>query len=87
MPTAYTWVPSPEHEYPERLTELEARLPDFKAERLEAGYRPVNVSNGTATVFAALTGEEFVNPGDKFPHKEPNIERMIESIRAWHGFM
>jgi acetoin utilization deacetylase AcuC-like enzyme len=42
MTTAYTWVPSPEHKYPDhperpgRLTELEARLPTFHAERLEA---------------------------------------------------
>jgi acetoin utilization deacetylase AcuC-like enzyme len=42
MSTAYTWVPSPQHKYedhperPGRLTELAARLPNFKAERLDA---------------------------------------------------
>jgi acetoin utilization deacetylase AcuC-like enzyme len=42
MTTAYAWVPSPAHEYPDhperpgRLAELEARLPSFRAERLEA---------------------------------------------------
>lgn len=43
MTTIYAWVPSPGHEYfdhperPERLTELEARLPSIHAERLEVG--------------------------------------------------
>jgi acetoin utilization deacetylase AcuC-like enzyme len=42
MTTAYTWVPSPEHKYPDhpehpnRLTELEARLQSFGAQRLES---------------------------------------------------
>ena len=54
---------------------------------LEGGYSPRNVSNGAAAVFAALTGEAFVDPGDKSPRKEPDIEKMIESIRTWHGFV
>ena len=53
---------------------------------LEGGYRPRNVSNGAAAVFAALTGEAFADPGDKSPHGEPDIAKMIEAIRAWHGF-
>lgn len=53
---------------------------------LEGGYSPRNVANGAAAVFAALTGEAFADPGDPSPHGEPDIERMIESIRAWHGF-
>ena len=53
---------------------------------LEGGYRPRNVANGGAAVFAALTGESFADPGDKSPRGEPNIEKMIESIRNWHGF-
>lgn len=54
---------------------------------LEGGYSPRNVANGASAVFAALTGSPFVDPGDKSPHKEPDIEKMIESIRAWHGFV
>lgn len=53
---------------------------------LEGGYSPRNVANGASAVFAALTGKPFVDPGDKFPRKEPDIEKMVESIRAWHGF-
>lgn len=42
MTTAFTWVPSPQHEYPDhperpgRLTELEGRLASFSAQPLEA---------------------------------------------------
>jgi acetoin utilization deacetylase AcuC-like enzyme len=53
---------------------------------LEGGYSPRNVADGASAVFAALTGEAFVDPGDKSPHKEPEIGKMIESIRAWHRF-
>ncbi len=53
---------------------------------LEGGYSPRNVANGASAVFAALTGSPFVDPGDKSHHKEPDIAKMIESIRAWHGF-
>jgi acetoin utilization deacetylase AcuC-like enzyme len=54
---------------------------------LEGGYSPRNVSNGAAAVFAALMGKAFVDPGDKSPRNEPDIEKMIESICAWHGIM
>jgi acetoin utilization deacetylase AcuC-like enzyme len=54
---------------------------------LEGGYRPRNVSNGSAAVFAALTGESFADPGDPSPHREPDIAQMVDAIRAWHGFM
>ncbi|MGC8855445.1 MAG: histone deacetylase family protein, partial [Anaerolineae bacterium] len=53
---------------------------------LEGGYHPRNVANGVAAVFAALTGESFADPGDRSPHREPQIGQMLESIRAWHGF-
>ncbi len=53
---------------------------------LEGGYNPHNVANGAAAVLAALTGEPFADPGDRAPHREPEIEKMLESIRAWHGF-
>jgi acetoin utilization deacetylase AcuC-like enzyme len=53
---------------------------------LEGGYSPRNVSNGAAAIFAALTGRPFADPGDKSPRKEPDIAKMLESIRAWHGF-
>jgi acetoin utilization deacetylase AcuC-like enzyme len=48
MTTIYTWVPSPGHEYfdhperPERLTELEARLPAIHAERMEASAASID---------------------------------------------
>ena len=41
MPSLYAFVPSPAHEYadhpecPGRLTELEARLREFRAERID----------------------------------------------------
>lgn len=54
---------------------------------LEGGYSPRNVMNGASAVFAALTGKPFTDPADKFPYGEPDIERMIESICAWHGFV
>jgi acetoin utilization deacetylase AcuC-like enzyme len=54
---------------------------------LEGGYSPRNVSNGAAAVFAALTGSPFADPGDKSPRTEPELAKMIESIRAWHGIL
>lgn len=53
---------------------------------LEGGYSPTNVSNGSTGVFAALMNRPFDNPGDKSQYKEPDIAKMLESIRAWHGF-
>lgn len=53
---------------------------------LEGGYDPLNVANGASAVFGAMMGESFVNPGDQCPYTEPDIEKMIESIRQWNGF-
>jgi len=53
---------------------------------LEGGYDPGNVANGASAAFAAMTGETFVIPNDKSTYAEPDIEKMIESIRKWHGF-
>jgi len=53
---------------------------------LEGGYDPGNVANGASAAFAAMTGETFINPDDKSTYAEPDIEKMIESIRKWHGF-
>ena len=54
---------------------------------LEGGYNPINVSNGGAGVFAALTGSPFADSNDVSPHKEPDIAKMLESICIWHGFV
>ena len=70
-----------------RLTELAGEFCNGKIVFvLEGGYSPRNVANGAAAVFAALTGEAFADPGDKSPREEPNLEKVIESIRARHGF-
>lgn len=53
---------------------------------LEGGYDPVNVANGAAAVFAALTGDAFVDPGDVSPRKETDADEMIEKVCRWHGF-
>jgi acetoin utilization deacetylase AcuC-like enzyme len=53
---------------------------------LEGGYDPIHVVNGVSAAFAAMLGEPFVNPGDKSPHTEPDIEKMIKSVCTWHGF-
>lgn len=53
---------------------------------LEGGYDPVNVANGSAAVFSALTGNEFIDPGDVNPHKETDASEMIEKICKWHGY-
>ncbi len=53
---------------------------------LEGGYHPHHVAEGAAAVLAALTGKAFVHPGDRSPHQEPQIEAMLEAIRAWHGW-
>ena len=76
------------HSISKRLVELAGEVCRGKIVfALEGGYSPRNVANGTAAVFAALTGETFSDPGDKFPRGEPNIDKMIESICAWHGFV
>jgi acetoin utilization deacetylase AcuC-like enzyme len=53
---------------------------------LEGGYDPLNVAEGAAAVFAALTGNKFADPGDASPHPEPEAGGRIEQIREWHGF-
>jgi len=53
---------------------------------LEGGYSPRNVANGGSAVFAALTGDAFTDPGDKSPHREPDIAKILDSICEWHGF-
>ena len=52
---------------------------------LEGGYDPTNMANGASATFAALSGEPFADPHDKSPYPEPDIEKMIESIREWNG--
>ena len=53
---------------------------------LEGGYSPRNVANGSSAVFTALTGETFIDPGDRSPHKEPDITQMVDAICKWHRF-
>jgi acetoin utilization deacetylase AcuC-like enzyme len=52
---------------------------------LEGGYAPINVANGVDAVFAALTGDAWVDPHDSFPRKEPDISARLDAFRAWHG--
>ncbi len=54
---------------------------------LEGGYSPRNVANGASAVFAALTGSPFADAGDSYRGAEPDIEKMIESICKWNGFV
>jgi acetoin utilization deacetylase AcuC-like enzyme len=71
-----------------RLVELAGEFCKGKiAFVLEGGYSPHNVMNGASAVFAALTGKPFADAGDAYRGAEPNIERMIESIREWNGFV
>lgn len=70
-----------------RLVELSGEVCGGKIVfALEGGYSPHNVANGASAVFAALTEKSFLDPHDTSPHAEPDIERMLESIRARHGF-
>jgi acetoin utilization deacetylase AcuC-like enzyme len=54
---------------------------------LEGGYDPTNVANGVEAVFEALANPntEF-DAGDVNPHREPDVEALIEEVRKWHGF-
>lgn len=54
---------------------------------LEGGYSPRNVANGASAVFAALTGRPFADAGDSYRGAEPDIEKMIESICKWNGYI
>jgi acetoin utilization deacetylase AcuC-like enzyme len=53
---------------------------------LEGGYDPVNVRRGAMGVLAALSEGVFEDPGDAVPHKEPDSEDLIETIRTLHYF-
>jgi len=53
---------------------------------LEGGYHPLNVANGAAAVFSALTDtglNKEVN--DLCPHADPDHESRIAEIRKWNG--
>ncbi len=54
---------------------------------LEGGYSAENVASGAGGVLAALNGGQYKGANDASPHPEPDITRMLESIRAWHGFV
>jgi acetoin utilization deacetylase AcuC-like enzyme len=71
-----------------RLVELAGEFCNGKiAFVLEGGYSPRNVMNGASAVFAALTGKPFADAGDAYRGAQPDITKMIESIRAWNGFV
>ena len=56
---------------------------------LEGGYDPLNVANGSESVFIAATGQEESEAAlrDPNPHREPDCESRIEEVRKWHGFV
>lgn len=54
---------------------------------LEGGYSPRNVAEGACAVFAALTGGRFDDPRDSSPRREADVTGVIESVRAWNGFV
>jgi len=54
---------------------------------LEGGYDPLNMANGAASVFDALTNSQFRNEAhDLNPNKEPDCEPRLAEICKWHGF-
>ncbi len=55
---------------------------------LEGGYDPVNLANGAAAVFAALTGSSpDPEVDDPMPYPEPaSAYAQIDEVRKWHGF-
>ncbi|HET9589364.1 MAG TPA: histone deacetylase [Anaerolineales bacterium] len=54
---------------------------------LEGGYNPMNVANGSTSVFDALTGSHLSGTvNDPNPHKEPDCEARIQEVRNWHSF-
>ncbi len=75
---------------------LSKRLVELAAEHckgrivfvLEGGYDPVNLANGAAAVFAALTGSSSGrSAADAMPYSEPESAfRQIDSIVKWHAF-
>jgi acetoin utilization deacetylase AcuC-like enzyme len=53
---------------------------------LEGGYDPLNVANGSAAVFDALTNSTLSKEiHDPSPHREPNHESRIAEICKLHG--
>ncbi len=53
---------------------------------LEGGYDPVNVANGSAAVFDALTNSTLSrNVTDPFPRRESDHEERIAEVCKWHG--
>jgi acetoin utilization deacetylase AcuC-like enzyme len=55
---------------------------------LEGGYDPINLANGTAAVFSALTGSSSGRSADDrmpLPEPESALARII-AVRKWHGF-
>ncbi len=53
---------------------------------LEGGYDPVNVANGSAAVFDALTNSKLSQDvTDPFPRRESDHESRIAHVRKWHG--
>lgn len=53
---------------------------------LEGGYDPVNVANGSAAVFDALTSSKLSQDvSDPFPRRESDHETRIAQVRKWHG--
>lgn len=53
---------------------------------LEGGYDPLNVANGAAAVFDALTSRPLrKDAGDPSPHRETDHESRIAEVRARHG--
>jgi acetoin utilization deacetylase AcuC-like enzyme len=53
---------------------------------LEGGYNPVNVAHGVDAVFAALTGSKPEDDPRRSPHREPEFESRVESVRKFHDF-
>jgi len=53
---------------------------------LEGGYDPINVANGSAAVFDALTNSTLSQGADDLsPRREPDHESRIAEIRKLHG--
>jgi acetoin utilization deacetylase AcuC-like enzyme len=54
---------------------------------LEGGYDALNVANGAAAVFSALTGsDQDKNVKDPSPYPEPEVSKRIDEIRKLQGF-
>jgi acetoin utilization deacetylase AcuC-like enzyme len=52
---------------------------------LEGGYDPLNVANGAAAVFSALTGSGLREANDACLYKDPDHASRIAEVRKWHG--